>query len=44
MRPNCFWDRYWVRDGQLFVNFSLSLERVPEVFAKVKLGLGSFSF
>jgi len=27
--------RYWVRAGQLLANFSLSLERVPEVEAKV---------
>ena len=31
---NCFWDRYWGRDGQLLANFfSLALATFPEVFA-----------
>ena len=32
---NCFWDRYWVRAGQLLANCSLSLITVPEVISKV---------
>ena len=32
---NGFWDRYWGHTSQLLANFSLSLVKIPQVFAEV---------